>query len=449
MSSSVAAATARLPKYPKHGSGIGLHRVQALCAALGIDLARWARRSCNVAGSSGKGSVATTTAAMLQAAGLKVGCFTSPHLHSVHERFTFDAVPIDDAALMRHWPRVEAACDALAAEQGEGVGGFEFLYLVALCWFQEQGADAVVFECGIGGRYDPTRLGRPAWAALVSVDLEHTELLGRTLAEIACDKSDTVAVGGTLFLGDSLLPLRPLLTAYAGLRDVGMRFVAPEANWSVIALEMSGTRLRVCLPSGEVELHSPLAGHFQCNNLAIAAHLADAMLREGFGRSADEARAALVAGAARVRWPGRLQVLRHQPPLVIDVGHTPRAVRLALASWQALLPAGAVQHAVLVCGVSADKRAAEIVGLLAPVFRRIVCTRAHHRGLAAEEILQLARGAQPSAECRLAPGLREACAMALAWAGDSAPVYVAGGLFLAIEFEAAFHGDDPAALRFY
>lgn len=441
---------ARLPKYPKHGAGIGLHRVQALCERLGLDLTRLRRRSCNVAGSSGKGSTATSLAALLGGAGLRVGCFTSPHLLRIHERLQIDGRPIDEAALDHHWQQVEAACDAYLAEHpGDQLGGFEFLYLLALRWFAAEGVDFAVFECGIGGRYDPTRLGRPAWATVVSVDLEHTALLGRTLAEIACDKSDTAPPGAELVLGDSLLPLQGLLRTYAGLRDVRPQFVQPGADWEALAQGLDGSRLRVRL-HGErwLALEVPLAGRFQGNNVAIAARLASMILRDEFALADEAVDRALAAGAQRIRWPGRLQAVSREPLVVIDVGHTPRAVRQALVSLRELVGA---RELVLVCGVSADKNAAEIVDVLAPSFRRIVCVQAAHKGTPAAEIAALVRRAQPDAECAVAASMAEACAVAraLAAAVPGGGIYAAGGLFLAIEFQTVLQGGDATTLRFY
>ena len=442
-----AALAPRLPKYPKYGTGISLHRVESLVRALGLDLARWATRSCNVAGSSGKGSVAMSLSSMLHSAGLRVGCFTSPHLFSVHERFRIDGIAVDDETLSRHWDRVEAACDAYQREHpADLVGGFEFLYLVALAWFEDRDVDFAVFECGIGGRYDPTRLGRPSTSCVVSVDLEHTQVLGKTLEEIACDKIDTCAQGGVIWLGDSLLPLRPLLQTYCGLREVQPRFVVPGQDWEPAGSDVHRTRLRVRLSDGLALLDAPLPGEFQCNNLAIASLMAEHVLRAGFGHAGQTLREVIATGARRVTWPGRMEVLAEHPLVVIDVGHTPRAVRMALQSVQATADPSRM---ILVCGVSVDKSAAQILDVLAPRFGTIICTRAAHKGRVAAEIASLAACAAPGAQVHVANTVTHACSLALQIAqSEGMGVYVAGGLFLATEFKAVFEGRDSASLHF-
>ncbi len=423
--------------FPKFGAGIGLHRVSAIAAAMGIDLRSFSARACVVTGSNGKGSVAAMTGAILAAAQPDVGVFTSPHLFSIHERFAIDGDPIDDAALAAHWEKAEAAARAYERDHpGDAVGGFEFLFLVAASWFAEQRCGFTVWEAGIGGRYDPTRLVRAPYATLVSLDLEHTALLGDTLEEIAYDKLDAAAPGGRVWVGAETVP-RARLDAYCALRGVAPRYVddwrlVDEAH---IALDLGGAPL---------QLAPPLAGPHQRTNTAIAAQLSYAMLRDA-GVADEEARAAIVAGLAATRWPGRLETIEHAPPVVIDVGHTPEAIRLAREGFLAT-------HApsVLVCGASADKACERIIAALAPGFRVIVCAAARHKGRAAAEIAAMAAAANPQAEVIVAEHMRDARHTALARAQAlGGAVYVAGGLFLAAEFKAAHMGLAPERLHFF
>lgn len=423
--------------FPKFGAGIGLHRVGAIAAAIGVDLAAFSARACVITGSNGKGSVAAMTGAILAAAQPDVGVFTSPHLFSIHERFAIDGDPIDDAALAAHWERVEAAARAYERDHpGDAVGGFEFLFLIAASWFCEQHCAFTVWEAGIGGRYDPTRLIRAPYAALVSLDLEHTALLGDTLEEIAYDKLDAAAAGGQVWIGAQSVP-RTRMDAYCAVRGVAPSYVR---DWRVvdeahIGLDIGGSALI---------LAPPLAGPHQRVNTAIAARLSYAMMRDE-GVSDDEARAAIVAGLAATRWPGRLETIEHAPPVVIDVGHTPEAIRLAREGFLSAHAPG-----VLVCGASADKACEPIIAALAPDFRVIVCVAARHKGRAAAEIAAMASAANPGAEVIVAEHMRDARQTALARAHAlGAAVYVAGGLFLAAEFKAAHLGLAPERLHFF
>ena len=425
--------------FPKYGAGIGLHRVCAIAETLGVDLAGFGARACVITGSNGKGSVAAMTASILSAAKGKVGLFTSPHLFSIHERFAIDGEAIDDVMLERHWTRALDAAEAYEKAHPEDcLGGFEFLFLVAASWFAEAHCSFTVWEAGIGGRYDPARLIEAPHAALVSLDFEHTALLGKTLEEIAFDKSDACAEGGALYVGDIAAELLRRLQVYCGLRRVRAQSVG---DWRVcedgahIALELGGV---------SVDIAPPLAGPHQCNNTAIAARLAYDMLIES-GHDADAVRAAIVAGLAATCWPGRLETIEDRPPVVIDVGHTPAAIESARAGFLAMH-----RPCVLVCGASVDKAADEIVAALAPDFRVIVCAQAAHKGRPAAEIAALAQQRNTEAEIIVAESMADARQAALHRAEAlHGAVYVAGGLFLAAEFKAIHQGLDPRGLHFF
>jgi len=159
------------------------------------------------------------------------------------------------------------------------------------------------------------------------------------------------------------------------------------------------------------------------------------------------AAAQVEAGFASTRWPGRLEIIETEPLIVIDVGHTPDAVRVALEGFNALR--GGLR-ALLVCGVSVDKEAAALISTLAPGFETIICAAALHKGAPPAEIASLAKAANPTAEIVIAESVADARALALAKAKSAeTAVYVAGGLFLAAEFKAAHLGRDAASLAFF
>jgi dihydrofolate synthase/folylpolyglutamate synthase len=169
----------RVP-YPKFGRGPGLERVAAIAAVLGVDLAGFGAQGAVIVGSNGKGSTAAMTAAVLRQTGASVGLFTSPHLFDLNERFRIDGEDIGDDELDHHWDRIAAAAEV--AGKTQELGGFEFLFLIAADWFAAHACAHTVWEAGIGGRLDPVRLIEAKRVALTALDLEHTELLGITLA---------------------------------------------------------------------------------------------------------------------------------------------------------------------------------------------------------------------------------------------------------------------------
>jgi dihydrofolate synthase/folylpolyglutamate synthase len=400
-----------LVPYPKFGDGPGLERVSAMARRLGVDLAAFGQSGAVIVGSNGKGSTAAMTAALLRQRGRSVGLFTSPHLFDLNERFNIDGEDISDEALEHHWGRVGAAVDeeGLSAK----IGGFEFLFLIAADWFAARACVHTTWEAGIGGRLDPVSLIAAQRLALTALDLEHTQILGDTLEEIARDKIGAAPRGARLYAPESI-PVRDAIVAHCAELGLGLTFVAPLDD-------------------------APLPGAHQRANAALAlavardiAPVSDAQVRAGF---------------ASTRWPGRLEIIEETPLVVIDVGHTPDAVRVALEGFSAMRGA---RRGVLVCGVSQDKKAADLITLLAPAFDTIICASAAHKGAPTAEIAALAAAANPGAELTIAESVADARHLALAKAKSAeTAVYVAGGLFLAAEFRAVHMGGDPASLAFF
>jgi dihydrofolate synthase/folylpolyglutamate synthase len=397
----------RVP-YPKFGAGPGLERVSRIAERLGIDLAAFSDDGAVIVGSNGKGSTAAMTAALLSARTPNVGLFTSPHFFRLNERFRIGGEDISDDELEQHWDRVCAAAESLGLTAE--LGGFEFLFLIAADWFVARGCTYTVWEAGIGGRLDPVRLIEARRVALTSLDLEHTQLLGATLEDIARDKIEAAPKGARLFVSESCAPQRAVIEAHGLARGVTVEFV------------------------GKCEA-APLVGVHQKRNAALALALARSITPEIHAEALQ-----------RTRWPGRLEIIDEAPLTVIDVGHTPDAIAAALEGFQRLR---GERPAVLVCGASVDKDHAAIIDALAPAFDRIVCVAARHKGAPAAEIAAHAADAHSGADIAIAESVADAGAIARAKAGEAGAIYVAGGLFLAAEYKWVHLGRDPGLLAFF
>ncbi|KPG01916.1 bifunctional folylpolyglutamate synthase/dihydrofolate synthase [Rhodopseudomonas sp. AAP120] len=434
---------------PKYGEGLCLARLGALLGKLGVDRERLRRSAIAVCGSNGKGSTAAFTASIAKAYGLRTGLFTSPHLYRFNERFRIDGEPIADDVLNSLLTRVADALAEVARERGEQFGAFEAQFALACVYFQENDCDVAVFEAGIGGRYDPVRLLGTPVSCVASVDLEHTALLGNSLALIASDKSDACAAGGTIVYGENCRPLRDHLAEYNRSRNIEALYVGDEIALTNAAIVDATQRFHLRIGERNYPgLQTSLLGAFQLNNAAIAATLLSLWLQRA-RPEADAARLdrAIRSGLRDARWPGRLETISNEPLTVIDVGHTPDGIRQALAGLHA---AHGPRGWLLVLGVSRDKAAAEIVNALAPQFDTIVCSSAHHKGAPADVIAEAARAANPRAEVHVAPTIADAVRDARALAERlNARIYVAGGLFLAIEFAAVLRGGRAEDLRFF
>jgi dihydrofolate synthase/folylpolyglutamate synthase len=434
---------------PKYGDGICLARMAALLEVLGIDRARLQRVSVVVTGSNGKGSTAAMCAGIGRAYGLRTGLFTSPHLVRFNERIRVDGAEICDDAFARLQRRVEAAIAEVSKRSGEKFGAFEALFTLACLHFQESGCDFAVFEAGIGGRYDPVRLVGARETCVTSVDYEHVELLGNSLELIVSDKSDACAAGGTVVYGENCRGLRRHLVEYNRGRGCTPLFIRDDIRIDNEVTAASGQHFDFRFGDHDFRrLELNLLGAFQLNNAAIAVALFLLWLqREQPRETPDRIEAAIRTGLREARWPGRLEVIRQDPLTVIDVGHTPDGIRQSLVSLMAIHGADGW---ILVTGASGDKKVDEIVGALAPSFETIICTTAHHKGADAERIATAAARVNPAAAVHAIAPIEEAVRFSQRMASaQRRRVYVAGGLFLAIEYATIVKGGRAEDLEFF
>ncbi|XSC44529.1 bifunctional folylpolyglutamate synthase/dihydrofolate synthase [Bradyrhizobium sp. RDT10] len=434
---------------PKYGDGVCLARMARLLEALGIDRVRLQRNSVVVTGSNGKGSTAAMCAAIGRAYGLRTGLFTSPHLFRFNERFQIDGVEIADDALARLKLRVEIAIATVSNKMDEKFGAFEALFSLACLHFQESGCDFAVFESGIGGRYDPVRLVGARETCVTSADYEHVELLGNSLELIVSDKSDACAAGGTIVYGENCRGLRPHLVEYNRGRGCTPLFVRDDIRIDNEAAAATGQHFDFQFGYHDYRrLEVNLPGAFQFNNAAVAVTLFLLWLqREQPRKAPDRIEAAIRAGLREARWPGRLETIRQDPLTVIDVGHTPDGIRQSLAS---LMSIHGRNGWILVTGASRDKKADEIVGALAPSFDTIICTAAHHKGADAQGIAAAAGLGNPKANIHVAATIADAARLSQEMArAQQRKVYVAGGLFLAVEYATVIKGGRAEDLEFF
>lgn len=333
----------------------GLARVRALLTRLGEPQRQF--DAVLVGGTNGKGSCSSTLAGILSVSGRRTGLFTSPHLTRFGERFLVDGKELVDAELLWALMTLRPHAEALEATF------FEIVTALACLLFARTEVDIAVMEVGLGGRLDATNVLTPRLSVITGVALDHTEILGETVAEIAAEKAGimraatptlTGATGAALgVLEETAHSLgAPLLTLG---EDIVLR--ARDLGWS-------GVRCEIRSPPGPLAVTAPLLGLHQARNVALAA-VAGQLL----GASSD----AIGQGVARTRWPGRLEPVKFKErTFLLDGAHNPEAARALAAAVQRL---GAVP-VKFIFGVAADKALAEIVGALEPVVSEVILTRA-------------------------------------------------------------------------
>jgi dihydrofolate synthase/folylpolyglutamate synthase len=338
----------------EHGVEMGLDRIRRALARLGDPQRRYA--AVQIAGTNGKGSTAAMTEAILRAAGLRTGLYTSPHLARFTERIRVDGREADGDALAALDQRIQAA--------GERLTYFEVATILGFLWFAERDVDVAVLETGLGGRLDAVTCCEPVATAITSIGLDHMDYLGDTLDLIAREKAGILKPGVPCFLG--LLP---------DDADEAIVEVAQQVGAPLLHLGASLGRI----PGGPA-----LSGQHQRDNATLAVKLAEAAAaRLGRPFAPD----AIAAGLAGVRWPGRLEQVDED--LWVDCAHNPDGARALAAALPGL--AGGLPW-TLVMSVARDKDAAAILEALAPVTRRLFATRADTpRAMPADELALLAR----------------------------------------------------------
>jgi dihydrofolate synthase/folylpolyglutamate synthase len=301
----------------------------------------------HVAGTNGKGSVCAMLDAIHRTAGRRVGLYTSPHLIRFNERIRVDGTPIPDEALARLTARLRAAVEAASPKLEPTF--FEFTTVLALLWFAESRVDLVVWETGLGGRFDATNIVTPLASVVTQIGLDHMAVLGPTIGAIAAEKAG-------IFKPDV-----PALTSATDPDALAiLEFKARETGSPFIPVGH--------LAVEQFRLELPLLGEHQRTNAALAA-AAIRVLRFLLPVSDEQ----MARGFASVRWPGRLQVLqRGKQTLLLDGAHN----RDGIASLRAALERHFPNRApVLVLGMLADKEWRDMARMLAPLASRIITTR--------------------------------------------------------------------------
>ncbi|SDQ05538.1 folylpolyglutamate synthase/dihydrofolate synthase family protein [Quadrisphaera sp. DSM 44207] len=377
----------------------------------------------HVAGTNGKTSTARFAERLLRELGLRTGRFTSPHLTRVPERISVDGEPLSDEAFADLHEDVApylAMVDGRLRAAGQvPLTYFEALAVMAFAAFADAPVDVAVVEVGLGGRWDATNVVDAAVAVITPVSLDHTELLGETVAEIAAEKAGIIARGAVAVLARQPVEAAEVLlrraaeqgatVAREGL-EFGVRSREVAVGGQVLALQgLAGTVYEDVL--------LPVFGAHQASNAAVAVAAVEALLG-GQGLDPDVVRAALADASS----PGRLEVVRRSPTVLVDAAHNPAGAEALVA---ALEDSFDCTRLVGVVAVLEGKDAAGILDVLEPALEEVVVTRsASPRAMDVDDLAEVARDVFGEDRVHVAPRLDDALQVAVDRAESEAP----GGL---------------------
>ncbi|HUR74645.1 MAG TPA: folylpolyglutamate synthase/dihydrofolate synthase family protein [Sporichthya sp.] len=362
---------ALLARWPESKLEPSLDRIRALTDLLGDPQASYP--VIHVTGTNGKTSTARMIEALLRSFGLRTGLFTSPHLESMRERICFDGVPIEPERFVDTFHDLEpylGLVDAKSAEQGgHPLSFFEAMVGMAYAAFAEAPVDVAIVEVGMGGTWDATNVADGQVAVVTPVAIDHANYLGGSIEGIATEKAGIIKAEAFLVLAQQPVEVAEVMlrraadagatVAREGL-EFGLRGRLGAVGGQVLAIQGLGGLYE--------ELFLPLLGEHQAHNAACALAAVEAFLGGGSNRLDLEL---VRAGFADARSPGRLEVVRRAPAIVLDAAHNPAGAEATAAAVQTDFD---FTRLVGVLGVMGDKDARGILAAFEPVLAEVVIT---------------------------------------------------------------------------
>ena len=387
-----------LSRAPEHRVQPSLERVEAVLDLLGNP--ERAYRVVHVTGTNGKTSTVRMIERLLAATGMRTGRFTSPHLATIRERIALDGEPIGEEGFIAAWEDV-APCIRLVDERSQSAGGprlsfFEVLTVMALAAFADHPVDVAVVEVGLGGTWDSTNVVASDVEVITPVGRDHCAWLGDSLEEIGANKAGIIKDGATLITAAQPAAVQAVIAAAAAEHGVvWRRELDPEEDPGepgagilrvVDRTPAVGGQMVVLATAAAVyeDVFVPLHGDYQARNALLALAAVEAV----FGGRALPAKV-VEDGFASVTSPGRLEVLRSSPTVLVDAGHNPHGVSALVGAVEEVF---GFRHLVAVVGVMADKDAEGILAVLEPVTDAVVVVPIDSpRAMDVEDLADIAR----------------------------------------------------------
>jgi dihydrofolate synthase/folylpolyglutamate synthase len=402
-----------LARRPEHAIVPSLERMSVLATLLG-DPERTSP-VIHITGTNGKTSTARMTETLLRARGLRTGLFTSPHLSSMRERIRIDGEPLSAEDFVAAYEDVAPYAAIVDAQHPVPLSFFELLTGMAFAAFADAPVDVAVVEVGLGGTWDATNIADGAVAVITPVALDHTAYLGDTVEAIATEKAGIIKPGAVAILASQPPDAAgPLLRRAA---EVGATVAREGQDFGVIDrdLAVGGQRLALRGLAGTYsDLLLPLFGAHQAENAACALAAVEAFSGAGEPLDEDLVRQAFL----QVTAPGRLEVVRRSPVMIVDSAHNPAGMAVSMAAVTEAFGFGSL---IAVLAVSADKDVAGILAEMEPVVSTLVATRnSAPRSMDAGELASLAAGVFGPDRVVAAPRLDDAIEVATTLADEAA-----------------------------
>ena len=394
------------------GGHFGLDRIVSLLEKMGNPEKKL--KYVHIAGTNGKGSTASMTASILQKAGYRTGLYTSPYIYRFHERIQIDGEQISDEDLVEITEMVKPLADAMEERPTE----FELVCCIAFEYFARKQCDIVVLEVGLGGDYDATNVIEvPEVAVITNIGLDHTDVLGNTLEEIARTKAGIFKEGGNAVIYRGIPSVEQVFEEVCREKKIALK----KADFDSLKLKSHSLDGQVFDCGDRKDLVLPLLGAHQLHNASVVLSVADTLIEKGWKITEEHIR----EGLRDVKWPGRFDVVSRDPLFIIDGGHNPQCLEALVKNIEDYLTGRKV---VALTGVLADKDYGDMYKPVMPFVDRFVCiTPPNPRKLEAAELAEhLSRA---GAKAVASETIEDGVALALREAGETGVVLCFGSLY--------------------
>lgn len=365
---------------PRRSMGYDLRSITELLSLLGNP--HLGPRTVHVAGSKGKGSTSAIIASALIAAGYRTGLYTSPHLISFRERFQINGSLITEEDFSNLVNEIKPLIEEVNRKAAYGtLSTFEIITAMAFLYFARKDVDFQVVEVGLGGRLDATNVVSPEVSVITNISLEHTDVLGKTLPEIALEKAGIIKAGTPVVSAPQQPAVEMVLQEVAREKAVRLVELSRDVEYRLLDHGSTGQRVMVKGRLDSYEVDIPLCGIWQAENVGCAVAALEMLEDRGFFISRED----ILDGASSVSWPGRFQIISKNPLVIVDGAHSPYSAHLLKLSLESYFPKKG--RAFLIFGCSSDKDIGAMARELNPYFDYVFVTRSRHPRAMSPEII--------------------------------------------------------------
>lgn len=353
----------------KYGIKLGLKNITCLLSLFGNPHLK--TRVIHVAGTNGKGSTSAIMHSILKNAGYKVGLYTSPHLVSFQERMVINGEYISPDEVISLLKRLKPAIGRVAHREGcQHPTFFEVITTMAFLYFYEKKVDFAIMEVGLGGRLDATNVCQPLVSVITHIDFDHTDRLGNTLAEIAGEKGAIIKQNTPVVSAGQFPDAQDVIKKIARERGSPLYIYGKEIGATLISSQLRGNYFNYRGISNNIDnLFIPLAGDIQIENASLAIATTELLNNIGFVITTDD----IIKGVASSKWPGRFEIVKEKPLVILDGAHNPDGVKQFIKNLKKLVPD---KRIIAVLGVFQDKDYINILKNIVPQVDQVILTMA-------------------------------------------------------------------------